>query len=147
MTGERYGFLDPESLERVGRNLSEQLDYLDKVVRVDRDAVGKAVAEVSERRPGRRRREAIDVPEADVVAVARLFTQLEDRGAYYTGLCPLHEESHHSFAVYPNPGGVGRWVCFHDFRVGNAVSLYAEVKGLSYRSALKDLERMGMISD
>ncbi|MDH4136836.1 MAG: hypothetical protein OEW09_09025, partial [Anaerolineae bacterium] len=35
-TGKRYGFLDPETLERVGRNLAEQFDYLEKVVKVDR---------------------------------------------------------------------------------------------------------------
>jgi len=79
--------------------------------------------------------------------VARLFTELKDRGHYYTGLCPLHPESHHSFAVYPNPGEAGRWVCFHEYKGGDAVGLYAEVKGISYKEALKELRKMGLVEE
>lgn len=74
-----------------------------------------------------------------IAAVASRFTQLEKRGSYYLGLCPLHPEAHHSFAVYPHSGKGGRWFCFHEHRGGDAVSLYAEVKGLSYRQAWEEL--------
>lgn len=123
-TGKRYGFLDPETLERVGRNLTEQFDYLEKMVKVDGVTIAAALAEVLESRPERKlKRKEWERPEADVVAVARLFTELSDRGHYYTGLCPFHPESRHSFAVYPNPGDVGRWVCFHEYKIGDAVGL------------------------
>jgi hypothetical protein len=147
-TGKRYGFLDPETLERVGKNLSEQFEYLEKVIKVDGVTIGAALAEVLESHPGRKlERKEWERPEADVVAVAGLFTDLKDRGHYYTGLCPLHPESHHSFAVYPNPGDVGRWVCFHEYKVGDAVGLYAEVKGISYKDALRELRKMGLIRE
>ena len=147
VTGRRYGFLDSETLERVGKNLSEQFDYLKQVVKVDRRTVAAALAEVLEGESEQRGTKEQERAEADVVAVAGLFTKLKDRGHYYTGLCPLHPESHHSFAVYPNPEGVGRWVCFHEFKVGDAVSLYAEVKSISYKKALRELKKMGMIGD
>jgi hypothetical protein len=147
-TGKRYGFLDPETLERVGKNLAEQFDYLEKVVKVDRVTIAAALAEALESHPERKlKRKEWERPEADVVAVAGLFTELKDRGHYYTGLCPLHPESHHSFAVYPNPGDVGRWVCFHEHKVGDAVGLYAEVKGISYKDALGELRKMGLIRE
>jgi hypothetical protein len=110
--------------------------------------IAVALAEVLESQPerGLKRKEG-ERPEADVVAVASLFTALKDRGHYYTGLCPLHPESHHSFAVYPNPGEVGRWICFHEYKGGDAVGLYAEVKGISYKEALRELRKMGLVEE
>jgi len=143
-TGKRYGFLDPETLDRVGRNLADQLDYLKGASRVEERTIAEALAELPASEPERSEARAERL-EVDLVAVAGLFTELSDRGHYYTGLCPLHPESHHSFAVYPNPGGVGRWMCFHAYRGGDAVSLYAEVKGISYQDALGELGKMGMI--
>ena len=136
-TGARYGFLDSSTLGKVGKSLAEELDYLDTVRVVQGSQVAEALADVL----SARRREAPRLPETDidVVSVASMFTELEERGHYYVGLCPLHPESRHSFAVYPNPGSVGRWHCFHDGRGGDAVSLYAEMKGLSYREALAEL--------
>ena len=147
-TGRRYGFLDPETLERVGRNLAEQFEYLEKVVKVDTATIAAALAEVLEGQPDRGlKTKEWERPKVDVVSVASLFTELKDRGHYYTGLCPLHPESHHSFAVYPNPGDVGRWVCFHEYKVGDAVGLYVEVKGISYKEALKELRKMGLVEE
>jgi len=147
-TGKCYGFLDPETLERVGKNLFEQFDYLEKVVKVDGVTIAAALAEVLESQPGEKpKRKEWERPEADVVAVASLFTELKDKGHYYIGLCPLHPESHHSFAVYPNPGEVGRWVCFHEYKVGDAVGLYAEIKGMSYKEALRELKKMGLVEE
>ena len=147
-TGKRYGFLDPETLERVGSNLAEQFDYLEKVVKVDGVTIAAALAEVLESQPDRGlKTKERERPKVDVVSVASLFTELKDRGHYYTGLCPLHPESHHSFAVYPNPGDVGRWVCFHEYKVGDAVGLYAEVKGISYKDALRELRKMRLVKE
>lgn len=81
-----------------------------------------------------------------MVAVAEQFTRLENKGHYYLGLCPLHPEAHHSFAVYPNPGGKGRCFCFHEYRGGDAVSLYAEVRKLSYGQALRELRETDQIT-
>jgi hypothetical protein len=53
-TGKRYGFLDPETLERVGKNLSEQFDYLEQVVKVDGVTIAAALAEVLESQPERK---------------------------------------------------------------------------------------------
>ena len=138
-SGKRYGFLEPDTLDRVGSTMAEQLSYLDTVQVNTGTAIAEALAEmVACRKPE-------PPPTAqgafDVVEMARRFTELEDRGTYYTGLCPLHPEEHHSFAVYPNPGGIGRWVCFHDGVSGDAISLYAKVKGIEYRDAVDELGR------
>ena len=139
-TGERYGFLDPATLEKVGHNLGEQLEYLEAVRINAGTTIAEALAEImDEGRAGQRERAAHPRLDLDIVAVAGQFTQLENKGHYYVGLCPLHPETHHSVAVYPNPGRVGRWFCFHEYRGGAAVSLYAEMKGLSYREALAAL--------
>ncbi len=142
-TGARYGFVYPGTLEKVGGNLREQLEYLDEVVVVDGVTIAEALAEVLDASREQARADVVyqgeDINDIDLVAVAREFTELEDRGHYYLGLCPLHPEQHHSFAVYPNPGGKPRWFCFHDYQGGDAVSLYAKMKGLSYREALKQL--------
>ncbi|NLF15200.1 MAG: hypothetical protein GX597_25705 [Anaerolineaceae bacterium] len=137
-TGKRYGFLDPETLERVGGNLGEQLAYLETVRIASGVAIAEALAEVTERRP-KAQREPLPSLGLDIVVVASRFTPLEKRGSYYVGLCPLHPEEHHSFAVYPHSVKGGRWFCFHEYRGGDAVSLYAEVKGLSYRQAWEEL--------
>lgn len=150
-TGERYGFLDPATLEKVGSNLAEQLAYLETVRINAGTTIAEALAEIMDE--GRKAvPEAHDYPRAefDIVAVASQFTQLQNKGHYYVGLCPLHPERHHSFAVYPNPGRIGRWFCFHEYRGGDAISLYAEMTGLSYREAwatLREMELVGSEAD
>ena len=144
-TGVRYGYLDPATLTKVGKTLREELNYLATVHVAQGSEVAEAMAEVL----SSRRREPIQPrdPEVSVVEIARLFTELEARGHYYVGLCPLHPESQPSFAVYPNPGGVGRWHCFHEDRGGDAVSLYAEIKGLTYRRARAELSTRTLPQD
>jgi len=143
-TGERYGFLDPETLEKVGKNLEDEISYLGTVRKVDGAIIAEALVEILDWRKDKARKPRYPVSEVDVVKVAEMFTQLEKRGSYFVGLCPLHPEEHHSFAVYPNPGRRGRWMCFHEYRGGDVVSLYAEIKGISYKEALRELEGMGV---
>ena len=139
-TGGRYGFLDPESLDKVGSNLTAQLEYLETVQIASGITIAEALVEVLDG-PRERREPPPPRLEVDVVTMAERFTQLERKGHYYVGLCPLHPEAHHSFAVYPNQGRRGRWFCFHEYRGGDAISLYAEMKGLSYRQAWEELRQ------
>ena len=120
-----------------GHSLGEQLGFLGSVrVNLGRE-IAEALAEMLTARKSEPRPDAR--PDLDVVEMASRFTELEDRGSYYLGLCPLHPEKHHSFAVYPNPGGSGRWVCFHDNESGDAIALYARMKQIGYREACEEL--------
>ena len=103
-TGVRYGFVEPRTLAKVGKTLREELDYLANVQVARGSQVAEALADVLSMR-GKETPRHKDTG-IDVVSIARMFTELEWKGHYYVGLCPLHAESHHSFAVYPNQGGV-----------------------------------------
>ena len=98
--------------------MADQLAYLTTVQVNLGTAIAEALAEVVAARNPKSR--PVARRDLDVVEMASRFTELEDRGSYYLGLCPLHAEEHHSFAVYPNPGGVGQWYCFHEGRGGDA---------------------------
>ena len=139
-TGKRYGFLDPETLDKVGSNLGEQLEYLETVQIASGITIAEALVQVLDK-PREEHHDPIPHLDIDVVTIAEQFTSLKSKGHYYVGLCPLHPEEHHSFAVYPNPNGKGRWFCFHEYRGGDAISLYAEMKGLSYAQAARALRQ------
>ena len=139
-TEKRYGFLDPETLDKVGSNLGEQLEYLETVQIASGITIAEALVQVLDK-PREEHHDPIPCLDIDVVTIAEQFTSLKSKGHYYVGLCPLHPEEHHSFAVYPNPNGKGRWFCFHEYRGGDAISLYAEMKGLSYAQAARELRQ------
>ena len=126
-TGRRYSFLT-ENLEIVGHILSDQLRYLDEVRRVPRQLI-ESLAPNVDRRP-------VYQSKVDIIRIASMFTNLNEHGSYLTGKCPLHPEKNDSFAVYPN---TNRWYCFHDSRGGDAVSLYAEIKGIDYEQAKSEI--------
>jgi hypothetical protein len=72
------------------------------------------------------------------------FVELDEQGR---GHCPLHPpDTHPSFAVERK---TGHWSCFHEvdpktgrFLGGDAVEFYRRLKDLSYRSVIKELERL-----
>lgn len=137
-TGERYGWLDPLTLNRIGGSMREELEYLDGVTINSGVKIAQALAAVLDWRGSGQR---IDIAKPDIITIASMFTELKPRGKYFVGCCPLHPEAHPSFAVYPNDeSGQGRWYCFHEGRGGDSVSLYARVKGISYREALAELK-------
>ena len=127
-SGRRYSFLT-ENLEMVGHTLADQLEFLEEVQIVPRQKI-EALAPPRPPTPPVR-------SNIDIIKVASLFTELHPRGRYFTGKCPLHPEKNDSFAVYPN---TNRWYCFHDSRGGDAVSLFAELKGVTYDEAREILK-------
>lgn len=138
-TGERYGWLDPLTLNPIGETLREELAYLDDITVNSGVRIAEALAAALEWRGSGQR---ADLAKPDVVTVAALFTELKPRGKYFVGCCPFHPEEHPSFAVYPNDGnGNGRWYCFHEGQGGDSVSLYARVKGMTYQEALRELQK------
>jgi hypothetical protein len=55
---------------------------------------------------------------------------------YWWGWCPLHEDKHHSFWVFP---ARGLWGCFACNLKGDVINLYALAHGLTVNQAIKEL--------
>lgn len=64
----------------------------------------------------------------DIVATVNVFTELEQRGENYVGLCPFHEERTPSFVVDPRKG---LYYCFGCKAGGDAIEFLARVQGWS----------------
>lgn len=73
-----------------------------------------------------------------LVEVASRYTQLHRAGQLLVGRCPLHDEQHPSFTIYPN----GTFFCFGCLQSGNSVDLLARVEGISRSEACRCL-RLG----
>jgi len=65
--------------------------------------------------------------------VASRYTRLRRVGTRWVGLCPLHQEKHPSFVVYPD----GHFHCFGCGRHGGLAVLVAEVEGISRKEAVR----------
>lgn len=79
----------------------------------------------------------------DIVEVASRYTTLKKSGKRFTGLCPLHNEKHPSFVVYPNEQ---RWHCFGACSTGgDVIGFVMKTENISFGDALHLLgERVGI---
>lgn len=51
--------------------------------------------------------------ETRFVSIVKQFTDLEWKGTYWLGKCPIHDDNNPSFVIYPNKGdGDEYWKCF-----------------------------------
>lgn len=64
---------------------------------------------------------------------------LERAGSLYTGLCPLHSDSHPSLSIYPDM----RWTCFSGpgCGSGNIFQLIERLDGVSFQEAVEKVRR------
>jgi len=75
--------------------------------------------------------------------VLRIYGQyvrgLKKEGNLYSGLCPLHADSHPSFKVYPDM----RWTCFSgaDCGSGNIFQLIEHVDKISFQEAVEKVKK------
>jgi hypothetical protein len=75
-------------------------------------------------------------------AVLKIYGQyvhgLKKAGNLYTGSCPLHQDSHPSFSVYPDM----RWTCFSgaDCGSGNIFQLIERVDKISFQEAVEKVK-------
>ncbi len=127
--GRRFGFLEPADLEEVGATVSANLARLASARRYGPEAIARAAA------AWRPLGDPVTVPAhplPDALAVASLFTHLEERDGFWLGRCPRHPSGPPSLVVYP---GSDRWYCLSEGTGGNGLDLYALLKGLPLRRA------------
>ena len=152
ISGKRFSFLDPESLEPVGKTLMEELEYMTSFEAVTGAQVAEELARILEERPRSQdppplprmavpvQRGAIqDLKEeiGDLYQFISQFVELDEKGR---GHCPFHPPDHHpSFAVNREEN---YWVDFHDQTGGDAIAFYQRLKGIDFLQAVRELARM-----
>lgn len=63
---------------------------------------------------------------------------VEDKGNYFSCLCPLHGDTSPSFIIYKsNPH---RFICFGCNECGDAIDFIRHLKGMNYPQAIKYLD-------
>ena len=137
-TYEWYGFLDPETLERIPNSHA----YVEQMQPIEGYQLAGALNELLQERRihlksanekvGYSRR-----PEDTLGVAQALNIPLDRKTNYHQGLCPIHpEEKRPSFTIYDS----GVWICWHEQKMGNdGISLYAAVKGITSKEAEEKL--------
>lgn len=74
----------------------------------------------------------------DLVELARDYTELEQRGTRYKGLCPFHKEKTPSFSIDRDRG---LYYCFGCGAGGDAIKFHMQLTGDDFRMALEALAR------
>lgn len=167
LTGRRYPFLDPTSLQPISRSVVGTLDYFQTVSRASvSQAEGWATAEYQSgptldiettpdqevrphfvrAEPGMSPRPLSPIQElreriGDSYTFISRYVELDEMGR---GHCPLHPpDIHPSFRVDRQ---TGYWVCFHEvnprtgkYLGGDAIEFYKRLKGLSQKAAVREL--------
>lgn len=54
------------------------------------------------------------------------------------GLCPFHEETTPSFAIYPQTNS---WYCFAGCGGGDVITFYMKLHGVDFKTAVEELEK------
>jgi len=72
----------------------------------------------------------------DILEVAERYTTMRKSGCNFVGSCPLHEDKHPSFFVYPDKQ---TWQCYQCNRGGDVISLVMAVDNMDFRSAALSL--------
>jgi hypothetical protein len=170
LTGRRYPFLDPISLQPLAGSVQATLEYLPSVSRVSVSQVAQRWATAEHQsgpaesiKPAGSHPEvrphfasgAVDRDLSRLSPIQRLKQQIGDEYTFISqfveldeqgkGHCPLHPpDVHPSFVVDRQ---TGRWSCFHEvdpktgrFLGGDAIEFYRRLKGLSYKRVIKELE-------
>lgn len=76
------------------------------------------------------------VDEAKKFPIERLYQgKLRQTGKTKMGICPWHEETTPSFAIYPN----NTWYCFGEGIGGDVIAYYMKLTGKSFPEAIEEL--------
>lgn len=161
LTGERYPFVDPQSLEPIAHTLGGQLDALATAPRITMARAAELLADLltppstaidrsgsPPERNGRHRRdqqrspiERIKTAMGDPYTFIARYVALDHSGR---GHCPFHPpDIHPSFAVSRG----GYWVDFHEtnprmgrYVGGDAIEFYRRLRGYSPAEAIRALQ-------
>jgi hypothetical protein len=72
----------------------------------------------------------------DIVAVAERYTHLIKSGKNFKGLCPIHEEKHPSFYIYPEERA---FHCYGCGTHGDVIALVMKVEHIDYKTTIAKL--------
>jgi hypothetical protein len=152
LTGRRYPFLDPISLQPVSPTVRSTIEFLGEAEKVSLRRAAEVVArhKLELEQPQQPPRPLRDVLQpmgkvspierakaslGDLRAFAERHTRLNAAGA---GACPLHPpDRHHSFSITQDGQ---RWKCWHTGLGGDVLDLYMKLEGIeSYKEAVAKL--------
>lgn len=68
----------------------------------------------------------------DIVETAERYTTLRKAGRNFVGCCPLHDEKHPSFTIYPDKQ---TWHCFGCGKGGDVIALIMAAENIDFRGA------------
>jgi hypothetical protein len=153
LSGKRYPFLDPVSLQPVSPTVGGTIDFLGTVEKVSLGKVAEVMASRKlelEHRPRPRSLRDRPLPTRNVSPVERAKLSLGDLRSFaerYTkldgaglGSCPLHPPDYHPSFALTDDGK--RWTCFHENIGGDVLDLYMRLEGLSsYKEAVNRITR------
>ena len=150
LTGERYPFVDPVSLQPVAHNLSSMVEWLGRAQKMNGALLAEQLLDLWEQSrelppraipaPPRRRGEPIagtPVEQAkqklgSALEMVSRYVELNEKGQ---GSCPFHPpDNRPSFSVDPN---TGRWTCFHEQVSGDALDFYLRINKLSSKEGIR----------
>ena len=63
--------------------------------------------------------------------------QLHRTGKVFMGICPFHQDSKPSFAIYPETNS---WYCFAGCGGGDVIDFYMRLNNLDFKDAINDLK-------
>jgi len=86
--------------------------------------------------PGRRLDPKVVKAKVDILALVEHYTKLRKSGRNFTGCCPLHDDRHPSFVVYPERQS---WHCFGCNKGGDAISFVMEAEHIDFLGAVSIL--------
>jgi DNA primase len=81
--------------------------------------------------------EALKVAHPITTIAARYGLELARSGSRLVGICPLHDETHPSFTLFPD---AGRFYCFGCRQGGDVIDLVRLLDGVGFREALDRLQ-------
>lgn len=77
---------------------------------------------------------------AKKVTITELYSgELKRSGRALVGLCLIHEDDNPSFAIYEDTNS---WYCFAGCGGGDVISFYQRIKGVDFKTAIKELARL-----
>src|SRR4051812_45485286 len=138
LSGKRYPFLDPISLQPVSSTVAGTIDFLAEVERVNLKQAAAVVARhqlEKKQSPAKLRDvplsprslspiERAKIQLGDLAAFAEQYTRLNGAGK---GACPLHPpDKHSSFSITAE----GKWRCWHENIGGDVLDLYMRLEGI-----------------
>jgi hypothetical protein len=156
LTGKRYPFLDPISLNPISRSVVGSIEHLSQVQTVTPTQVAEGLADILDDLSPLAPEEVVSPAyKARLSPIARLKEQIGDTYSFVSryveldaqgkGHCPFHPpDNHPSFAV---DRARGFWVCFHEtnpktgrYIGGDAIAFYKRLTGLPYKEVLHQLQ-------